>query len=156
MKKNIFSHKKESGGCWAMGKASTLGYEATANSQPLNSDGWFFARVQVCDEKDVRDYPLCTEYPNGHKKPTGVIQKYSDRLRLAAYENDPEGLAAVKASNLETYGHEEGPTPDELFEKYGSWTAVLQKAFSPNLGMDVCCGPYDEYYWLYIELGYAE
>jgi hypothetical protein len=52
--------------------------------------------------------------------------------------------------------HEDGPTPDDLYEKYGSWTTVLQKAFSPNLGMDACCGLYDEYYWLYIELGYAE
>ena len=31
----------------------------------------------------------------------------------------------------------------------------MQKAFSPNLGMDVCCGLYDEYYLLYIELGLA-
>ena len=85
-----------------------------------------------------------------------AVSEERNRLRLAAYENDPEGLAEVKASNLETYGHEEGPTPDELFEKYGSWTVVLQKAFSPNMGMDACCGLYDEYYWLYIELGYVE
>ena len=79
-----------------------------------------------------------------------------NRLRLASHEDDPEGLAAVKKSNLDTYGHEEGPTPDELYEKYGSWTTVLQKAFSSNMGMDACCGLYDEYYWLYIELGYVE
>ena len=85
-----------------------------------------------------------------------AVSEERNRLRLAAYLDDPEGLAAVKERNLKTYGHEEGPTPDELFEKYGSWTAVLQKAFSPNMGMDACCGLYDEYYWLYIELGYAE
>ena len=79
-----------------------------------------------------------------------------NRLRLEAYKDDPEGLAALKESNLQTYGHEDGPTPDELFEKYGDWTVVLQKAFSPNMGMDACCGLYDEYYWLYIELGYVE
>ena len=77
-------------------------------------------------------------------------------LRLASYQDDPEGLAKLKASNLETYGHEEGPTPEELFEKYGSWQTVLQKAFSPNLGMDAVCGLYDEYYDLYVELGLAE
>ena len=77
-------------------------------------------------------------------------------LRLASYKDDPEGLKKLKASNLETYGHEEGPTPDELFEKYGSWQTVLQKAFSPNLGMDAVCGLYDEYYDLYVELGLAE
>ncbi len=85
-----------------------------------------------------------------------AVSEERNRLRLASYENDPEGLAQVKRSNLETYGHEEGPTPDELFAKYGSWTAVLQKAFSSNMGMDACCGLYDEYYQLYIELGYVE
>ena len=78
-----------------------------------------------------------------------------NRLRLASYEDNPEGLAEVKKSNLETYGHEDGPTPDELYEKYGSWITVLQKSFSTNMGMDACCGLYDEYYQLYIELGYV-
>ena len=85
-----------------------------------------------------------------------AVSEERNRLRLAAYENDPEGLAAVKKSNLETYGHEEGPTPDELFAQYGSWTVVMQKAFSANMGMDACCGLYDDYYWLYIELGLVE
>ena len=84
-----------------------------------------------------------------------AVSEERNRLRLESYKDDPKRLEEIKKSNLETYGHEEGPLPDELFEKYGSWTAVLQKAFSPNLGMDVCCGLYDEYYWLYIELGLA-
>ena len=85
-----------------------------------------------------------------------AVSEERNRLRLASYDDDPEGLAAVKESNLKTYGREEGPTPDDLYEKYGSWITVLQKAFSPNMGMDACCGLYDEYYWLYIELGYVE
>ena len=83
-----------------------------------------------------------------------AVSAERNRIRLASSEENPESLAAVKKSNLETYGHEEGPTPDQLYEKYGSWAMVLQKAFSPNLGMDACCGLYDEYYWLYVELGY--
>ena len=85
-----------------------------------------------------------------------AVSEERNRLRLEAYKDDPELLAATKESNLKTYGHEEGPTPDELYEKYGSWTVVLQKAFSANMGMDACCGLYDEYYPLYIELGYVE
>lgn len=85
-----------------------------------------------------------------------AVSEERNRLRLASYHDDPEGLAAVRESNLKTYGREEGPTPDQLFEKYGSWATVLQKAFSANMGMDACCGLYDEYYWLYIELGYVE
>ena len=82
-----------------------------------------------------------------------AVSAERNRIRLASYEGDPEGLAKVKESNLETYGHEEGPTPDQLYEQYGSWQTVLQKAFSSNMGMDACCGLYDEYYPLYIELG---
>ena len=85
-----------------------------------------------------------------------AVSAERNRLRLAVYRDDPEGLAATKESNLKTYGHEDGPTPDELYEKYGSWTGVIQKAFSANMGMDACCGLYDEYFELYIELGYMK
>lgn len=77
-------------------------------------------------------------------------------LRLAAYKDDEEGLKKVKQSNLDTYGNENGPTPESLYEKYGSWEMVLQKAYSSNPGMDACCGLYDDYYWLYVELGLIE
>ena len=85
-----------------------------------------------------------------------AVSEERNRLRLASCQDDPERLAVLKESNLKTYGHEDGPTPDQLYEKYGSWTTVMQKAFSPNMGMDACCGLYDEYYWLYTELGYVE
>ena len=60
------------------------------SSSALNSDGFFFSRVQVCNVSgttllDSRDYGLCKQYPNGTYKPTGSIQKYSDQLRLAAF-----------------------------------------------------------------------
>lgn len=57
----------------------------------LNSEGHFFARVKVCDANadgsliDDRDYGLCVKYPNGHYKPVGAIQRYADRVRLAAF-----------------------------------------------------------------------
>ena len=76
-----------------------------------------------------------------------------NEIRFAAYENDPEGLETLKKRNLEKYGHEEGPLPDELYEQYGSWEAVLVKAFSANSGMDACLGLYDDYYELYVAVG---
>lgn len=82
-----------------------------------------------------------------------AVSAERNRLRLESYRNDPEGLAKAKQSNLETYGNENGPTADSLYEKYGSWEIVLQRAFSPNAGMDACTGLYDDYYTLYIELG---
>ena len=84
-----------------------------------------------------------------------AVSEERNRLRLESYKDDPKKLADVKESNLKTYGQEEGPTPEQLFDKYGSWTEVMQKAFSSNMGMDACCGLYDEYYELYIELGYV-
>ena len=55
----------------------------------------------------------------------------------------------IKQRNLETYGNEFGPTPDSLYEKYGSWDMVMMKALGTNPGMDACLGFYDEYYYLY-------
>lgn len=59
----------------------------------ISSETFFYSRVQVCNVsnttpsvlQDVRDYGLCTQYPNGLYKPTGSIQKYSDQLRLSAF-----------------------------------------------------------------------
>ncbi len=85
-----------------------------------------------------------------------TLSRMRNELRLAAHEGDPEGLATVKARNLETYGHEEGPLPEELYEKYGSWEAVLEKAFTLNAGMDACLGLYDEYYPLYVLAGQTD
>ena len=82
-----------------------------------------------------------------------AVSERRNEIRLEAYADDPEGLAALKARNLEKYGHEEGPLPDELYAKYGSWDAVLEKAFSPNAGMDACLGLYDDYYFLYAAMG---
>lgn len=81
-----------------------------------------------------------------------AVSTRRNEIRLEAYADDPEGLAALKARNLEKYGHEEGPLPDELYAQYGSWETVLEKAFSPNPGMDACLGLYDDYYFLYTAL----
>lgn len=81
------------------------------------------------------------------------VSALRNELRIRSYEGDPKGLEEMKARNLEEYGHEEGPLPDELYEKYGSWEAVLEKAFSVNSGMDACLGLYDEYYELYVMAG---
>lgn len=82
-----------------------------------------------------------------------AVSAERNRIRLESYRDDPEGLEKVKKSNLEAYGNEEGPTADSLYEKYGSWETVIQKAFGTNTGMDVCLGLYDMYYSLYVELG---
>ncbi len=81
------------------------------------------------------------------------ISRMRNVLRLQSYDNDPVGLEKVKASNLKTYGNENGPTADSLYKKYGSWEKVLQKAFSTNMGMDACLGLFDDNYPRYVLLG---
>ena len=82
-----------------------------------------------------------------------TLSNKRNQIRLEAYKDDPERLAIAKQRNLEKYGNEEGPQPDELYAKYGSWEIVLSKAFSTNSGMDACLGLYDNYYNLYIIVG---
>ena len=82
-----FNQNAPVGGC-SQGAAYTL-------ASALSSDGFFYARTQVCGSgasghpAETRDYysgrPYCTKYPNGDYKPTGVIQQYGGQLRLAAF-----------------------------------------------------------------------
>lgn len=103
-------------------------------------------------------YAMLSEMREQGKSTEEIARAVSTRrneIRMEAYANDPEGLAALKQRNLEKYGHEEGPLPEELFEQYGSWERVMEKAFSTNAGMDACLGLYDDYYFLYVALGDA-
>ena len=85
-----------------------------------------------------------------------TLSAMRNELRLAAYADDPEGLAAIRKRNLEKYGHEEGPQADELYAQYGSWETVMTKAFSPNAAMDACLGFYDQCYELYIAANWVQ
>ena len=69
--------------------------------------------------------------------------------RLNDYKNDANGLKLVKERNLAKYGNENGPTAEFLYNKYGSWETVIEKAMSANPGMDACCGLCDKYFHLY-------
>ena len=75
-----------------------------------------------------------------------------NEIRLRTYQNDPEGLAVVKKSNLDAYGNENGPTAEFLYDRYGSWSLIIQRSLSSNPGMDACLGFFDEYYDLYMFL----
>ncbi len=78
-----------------------------------------------------------------------ALSAMRNQLRLESYANDPEGLAKVKQSNLETYGNENGGTPEFFYEKYGSWETVIEKTMASNPGADACLGLYDKYYDTY-------
>ena len=108
------------------------------------------------DESVQSMYVMLNEMREHGKSVEEIARAVSTRrneIRMEAYADDPEGLAALKARNLEKYGHEEGPLPDELYAQYGSWERVMEKSFSTNAGMDACLGLYDDYYFLYVALG---
>lgn len=78
-----------------------------------------------------------------------AVSSGRNELRLESYNNDPDGLAEFKKSNLEKYGNENGGTPEYYYKKYGSWETIIEKALSSNPGADACLGLYDEYYDTY-------
>ena len=85
-----------------------------------------------------------------------AVSTRRNEIRLESYKDDPEGLEKVKQSNLDTYGNENGGTPDYFYEKYGSWERVIESSLSANPGADACLGLYDKYYDTYFlgeELG---
>ena len=104
-------------------------------------------------------YDMLRQMRNEGKDVEDIARSLSakrNELRMESFKDDPEGLETLKQRNLEKYGHEEGPLPDELYSQYGSWEIVIEKAFSANVGMDACLGLYDDYYDLYVVLGQVE
>jgi len=115
-------------------------------STALNSDGFFYARVQVCNVnsagelQDSRDYALCKKYPNNNYKPTGAIQKYSDQLRLAAFgylmdQTDARYGAVLRApmkyvgeKTFDVHGAENTPSGGNPNKEWNQSTGV----FIPN------------------------
>ena len=127
------------------------------------SDEAFVAKAKAERQKYHEDMDSMTDILYKMRDEGATIEEMAravsaerNRLRLESYKDDPSALEKFKESNLQSFGHEEGPTPDQLYEKYGSRETVIQKAFSPNLGIDAVCGLYDDYYQLYIELGLVE
>jgi type IV pilus assembly protein PilY1 len=131
-------------------RAYTGTWTPTTPSAALNSDGYFFARVQVCDRdsttyalKDKRYWNLCTQYsdgattPHAAYKPTGAIQKYSDQLRLAAFgylmdqtTNRYGGVlrAPIKYVGAKTFdinGYDNTPSSGNPNQEWNSVTGVF-------------------------------
>ena len=124
----------------------TGAWKPPAATGALNTDGFFYSRVQVCNASsgvlvDNRDYKLCTRYPNGAYKPTGSIQKYSDQLRLAAFgylmdqtqsaNNGRYGgvlrapMKFVGGKTFDSNGQEDTPTTGNPKAEWDSTTGVF-------------------------------
>lgn len=76
--------------CRIKNDTSTWNPLQNKSSTDLNSDGFFYARSEVCSKNgnstvDHKDFDLCKSYPNSNYKPVGVIQKHADNLRISAF-----------------------------------------------------------------------
>lgn len=129
--------------------ASFLQYDWT---DPETVNG-FREQREAYHESMKELYQMITEMKDQGKSTEEIARAVSTRrneIRLETYKDDPEGLAELKKNNLETYGNENGPTPEFLYDKYGSWETVIGKALSTNAGADACLGLYDKYYDTYM------
>lgn len=84
-----------------------------------------------------------------------AVSTRRNEIRLEQCKTEEE-LAKTKKSNLDTYGNENGGTPEYFYQKYGSWETVIEKSLSTNAGADACLGLYDTYYDTYFFEGKGE
>jgi type IV pilus assembly protein PilY1 len=114
---------------------------ATTPSTPgLTSDQFFYTRVRVCESNgsgtllDPRA-SLCLRYPNGNYKPVGNLQKYSDRVRVAAFgylndsPADPQRYGGVLRAPMKYVG-----------PKYFNENFALQSGSNPAQEWDESTG----------------
>ena len=70
------------------------------------------ARVRVCDSSPAAGglEDNCTQYPNGNYKPTGLLQKYSQKMRYAAFGYLNDGTLMRDGGVLRSRMKYVGPT----------------------------------------------
>jgi type IV pilus assembly protein PilY1 len=78
----------------------------------LSADNFFYTRVRVCEAADPRNAAggFCLKYASGNAKPVGNLQKYSDRVRVAAF----------------------GYLKDDVDSRYGGVLRAPMKYLGPN------------------------
>lgn len=66
-----------------------------------------------------------------------------NQTRINANINNPEVLESMYDSNLRNFGNKFGMTPEQAFEKYGSWEKVINASTRTNPAMDIALGLYE-------------
>lgn len=103
----------------------------------ISSDNYFFSRVKVCESSgntllDPRT-DFCLRYPNGNFKPVGNLQKFSDRVRVAAFgyliDNQQSRYGGVLRAPMKYVG-------PNTFDADG----VLSAVANPNLEWNASTG----------------
>ena len=69
-----------------------------------------------------------------------VEQRNLDRIKSYTESGDYENLEKLYNRNIKEYGRKEGPTAQQLLEKYGSYEEVIYSSVKVNNGMNVILG----------------
>jgi len=69
-----------------------------------------------------------------------VNQRNMDRINSYIERGDYENLEKLYERNFLEYGQKEGPTVQQLYEKYGSYKDVVYSSVKVNEGMNVILG----------------
>ena len=69
-----------------------------------------------------------------------VNQRNMDRINSYIERGDYDNLEKLYERNLLEYGQKEGPTVQQLYEKYGSYEDVIYSSVKVNKGMNVILG----------------
>jgi hypothetical protein len=68
-----------------------------------------------------------------------VLQRNSQKLEARALMT-PLEVQALEAGNLKRYGDGVGPTPHQLFSKYGDWETVIKKSMEKDPAINLLLG----------------
>ena len=125
------------GNCDAPGNNANLGVTGGASATAaLSSDSFFYTRVQVCESTDPRTVSVdgfCKKQPSGKYKPVGNLQKYSDRVRIAAF-------GYLKDDSLARYGGVLRAPMKFLGPNTYDQSGTLQAGINPRVEWDPTTG----------------
>jgi type IV pilus assembly protein PilY1 len=112
---------------------------AGVTTTSITSDKFFYTRVQVCDATDPRTRSVngfCQRQPAGNFKPVGNLQRYSDRVRVAAF-------GYLKDDTIERYGGVLRAPMKYIGPKAYDASGALLPNTNPKLEWDISTGVFN-------------
>jgi len=106
------------------------------------------ARLEYLEAMEVKKAKLSLEVDNylaegksmSEIAEMKVNQRNMDRINSYIERGDYENLEKLYERNFLEYGQKEGPTVQQLYEKYGSYKDVVYSSVKVNEGMNVILG----------------
>jgi hypothetical protein len=68
-----------------------------------------------------------------------VIQRNSQKIEARALMTADE-VSVAGAKSMKDFGHPVGPTPDQMFKKYGDWNIVIEKSMQKDPAINMLLG----------------